>query len=152
MIKHDWNTEAEQGLSRTTDNMHRLRSRVLRGEAELWRVGDSWLVTEIFPNLLWIWTYQGTDFLQTARTLSRTALSNGLHKIGWFTFHKGACRVFRHARPVIESTDVVGEYRFTLNCEDLCELPKNHLIERQRCDQSAVTKPAALWAETTVPA
>lgn len=153
MIKHDWCIEAEQGLSRTTDNMHRLRARVLRGEAELWRITNAdsrgWLVTEIFPDQLRVWCYEGTGFVPLVRELARLALSNHLPLLGWFTFHNAPRRLFRYVRPVIESTDTPGEYFFTLNCEDLCALPKT-LVEVSPSRPSADTTSAS--ATVTVPA
>lgn len=152
MIKHDWCREAEQGLSGTTDNMHRLRARVLRGEAELWRVDTrtsrGWLVTEIFTNQLRVWCYQGTGFVPLARDLARIALSNNLRTLGWFTFHRAAKRLFRHIRPVLEPTDIPGESFYTLNCEALCALPKT-LVEPLPSRRSAVTTSAS--AVTTAP-
>lgn len=133
MIKHEWNVSAEVGLLQTTDNMSRLRGRVLRRESELWRVEScdsvGWLVTEIVPECLWIWTYQGTGFVPLVRTLARIAVSNKLPQIGWFTHHRAPKRVFRNIRPIIELTGEPGEFRYTLNCEELCALQKT-LVDR----------------------
>lgn len=142
MIKHVWNPSAESGLSDTTDNMPRLRGRVLCGDAELWRIENSascgWLVTELFPDRLWIWCFQGRGFLPVVRSLATIARSNQLSTLGWFTRHSGPKRLFRHIRPIIERTGEPGEFRYTLNCEDLCALPKT-LVEMSPSKRSAVT-------------
>jgi hypothetical protein len=137
-----WSIEAEHALQTTTENTARLQKRVESGDAELWRVRsvecDGWLVTQMHPDLLFVWCYHGRGFVPLARALARMALDNGLSRLGWFTYHRGAARIFRHVRPIVVNTMIPGEMRFTLNCEALWQLPKT-LVEVSRCGQSAGT-------------
>jgi len=137
-----WSIEAEHGLQATTLSLARLRRRVESGDAELWRIQavecEGWLVTQMQADELFVWTYQGRGFVPLARALARLARDNGLRRLGWFTRHIAARRLFRHARPVVIETREPGEFRFTLNCEDVWQLPKT-LVERSPSAQSVDT-------------
>jgi len=147
-----WSIAAEHGLQDTTTNVDRLRKRIESGDAELWRIRsvecDGWLVTQIHPGELFVWCFQGRGFMPLVRSLARIALDNGLPRIGWFTYHVAPKRLFRLARPIVERTSAPGEYRYTLNCEDVWQLPRT-LIDPSPSAQSAVIKSDSVRATTT---
>lgn len=126
-----------------------IADKIRDGIAQVWRTENGWLVTEVFPDLLFVWCYQGRHFLQLSRELARIAIDNGLRQLGWFTFHTGALRLFREVRGIIYPCET-GELEFRLNCEDLCALPKSLIVESRR-GQSADTPQRRVSSQRALP-
>lgn len=139
MKRVTWSPRVAVALKDTADDGHAyMQERIGKGDAEVWETDGGFLITEVFPDLLFIWCYQGRDFVPLLRRLARVALDNGLSTVGWFTRHTAPLRLFRAVRGTIQPTDVPGEFRYILSAEDLWQLEKT-LPDRLRSARLAVT-------------
>lgn len=118
-----WDDDVGVGLAETFpshDLMLFMREKVQSGNAQVWRIGESWSITEVFPNLLWIWCHQGKDAVGAAREFARIAADNGLSRVGLFTFHYRAVRRhFRRWPHTCVETETPGEYRIEFDSKEL---------------------------------
>lgn len=127
-----WNVATREALRDTFHSElgeRRIAQGVRCGDFEAWTVYLSHndepsheigtLVTERLNDELFVWCYQGREYFSVSKALAVAALGLGLHHVGWFTFHKGAARRYRHLAPTIMSTGIAGEMRFRIRAEAL---------------------------------
>lgn len=112
MHRIEWSAEAEAGLARTLhstsdfDALAFLRTNVLSGAFELWRVEDhSFMVTHSTRNkntqrgILFVWGYEGRNLNAFADVLVDLARRNNLDTIQFETFHRSMIRMLRRFDP-----------------------------------------------------
>jgi hypothetical protein len=92
-----WSFSAEVGLRDSFYGaMDRVKAGVESGAMQLFRVcGESWLVTQIFGKMLFIWCYQGKQVAQLIDKLRVLAWHNGLTHVSFYTHHVGIARALR---------------------------------------------------------
>ena len=114
-----WNYAADYGLRDTFyDCRDMVRNGVDSGKMQLWRVNDdSWLVTEIIQDQLFVWCYQGYGLLATIRVLMRIAAQNHLDYVAFFCRQAAALRALRCLNPVAQPTLINGETLYKIRAE-----------------------------------
>jgi hypothetical protein len=119
----EWSNEAEIGLSETFNgNSVLTRDRVKSGQYQLWKTENpcGFLVTESFRDLglFWLICFQGVGALQLWVVLASIVAVQGYTRMGCFTRHKAALRLFRRFRPMISLT-ADSEYRIEIDVAEL---------------------------------
>jgi hypothetical protein len=103
MVKRAWCKEAADALASTfvgEDGGKRIVDGVMSERLELWRVNDdSWAVTEVLHGMLFLWCYAGRGSVQFVERLILIARKMGLEQVSFFSFHKGAARLWHHYNP-----------------------------------------------------
>lgn len=117
--KMQWHTAARDGLKDTFfGHEDKIAEGVISGKMELFRVNnDSWLVTQRFPDFLFIWCYQGKGLVRLIEEMRPLALANGHKQISFFTPHRAALRALRryHPRPLMK--DANGHIQYVIECQ-----------------------------------
>jgi hypothetical protein len=97
------------------------------GQAQLWRIEENdcsgFLATQVYDDLLFVHCFAGRGTVPLMRRLAVLAKSNGLKRVGFFSLHTAAVRVFGRFAEMTE-TPIAGETRFYLDAELLCALPR----------------------------
>jgi hypothetical protein len=113
-----WSDEAEYGLRDTFfDCKQDIIDGVNSKRMALYRVNDdSWLVTEIIQDMLFIWCYQGQNLVPMVRCLRKVAFNNGLSTVAFFTRLPAAVRALRCFNPQAQPTKINGETLYKIGC------------------------------------
>lgn len=122
-----WNCDVQTAFDAILYDGGELWKRVAQGQAQLWRIEEhdcsGYLSTEVFENMLFVHCFAGRGTVALMRRLAVLAKSNGLSKVGFFSLHHAARRVFGRFAEMTD-TPIVGEIRYHLDVEVLCVLPK----------------------------
>jgi hypothetical protein len=153
----EWSNEAEIGLSETFNgNSVLTRDRVKSGQYQLWKTENpcGFLVTESFRDLglFWLICFQGVGALRLWVALAPIVAVQGYTRMGCFTKHKAALRLFRRFRPMISLT-ADSEYRIEIEVEEILNEThdKHFKLNRAICrtlDQKSIEPPWRSFAAT----
>ncbi len=95
------------------DGGKRIIDGVMTERMELWRVNDdSWAVTEVLHGMLFLWCYAGKGSIQFVERLIVIARHMGLEQVSFFSFHKGAARLWHHYNPRKIPGGLSGEVQY----------------------------------------
>lgn len=116
MVKRAWCAEAQAALAPTfvgDVGMRKAAAGVIAEKMELWRVNDdSWAITEVFPGMLFIWSYAGRGSGQFVERMIRVARGMGLEQVSFFSYHKGAARLWKRYNPRMIPGGEPGEVQY----------------------------------------
>lgn len=114
-----WNREAREALRPTFhDDGSMIARGVESGRMELWHVNqESWCVTEVRGDMLFLWCYQGRQVIQFVLRMLSVAREMKLSEVSFFSHHKGALRAWRHRAPVVLPTQTPGESQIILRVD-----------------------------------
>lgn len=116
MVKRAWCQEAHEALKSTfvgDDSGKRIVDGVMQERMELWRVNDdSWAVTEIMHGMIFLWCYAGRGSGQFVERLIRIAKGMGLEQVSFFSYHKGAARLWKRYNPRMIPGGQPGEVQY----------------------------------------
>lgn len=96
---------AVAGLSRTFfdspgfDAVQYVRDGVASGRMQLWRVGESYAVTELCGDSLVVVCYQGGDGVAFMRRICAAAKRRGLRAVRYWTLRRGMSRLLKDFAP-----------------------------------------------------
>jgi hypothetical protein len=124
---HIWDADVQTAFSPILYDGGALWKSVQLGEAQLWRVEESdcsgFLATQVYDDMLFVHCFAGRGTVPLMRRLAVLAKSNGLSKVGFFSLHHAARRVFGRFAEMTD-TPLAGETRYFIDAELLCALPK----------------------------
>jgi hypothetical protein len=117
--KMQWHREARDGLRDTFfGHEDKIAAGVISGQMELFKVNDdSWLVTQRFPEFLFLWCYQGKGLVRMVDELRAVALANGHPQISFFTPHRAALRALRRYSPRALKRTENGHIQYVIECK-----------------------------------
>jgi hypothetical protein len=122
-----WNCDVQTAFDAIIYDGGELWKSVQLGQAELWRVDEDdcsgFLATQTYGDLLFVHCFAGRGTVALMRRLAVLAKSNGLKRVGFFSLHHAARRVFGRFAEMTD-TPIAGEIRYHFDAELLCALPK----------------------------